>query len=123
MTSAFTVTLDCNSLETLTAFWEAALHYRVIRQGPQVVCLGPAEGVTGVLLALQKVAERKQGKNRMHIDIPSHDLDADGPSCSRWVRANCSATRRLGIIGWSSPTRRATSSVCPVSSIAAPPGG
>src|SRR5262249_39817363 len=60
MTSAFTVTLDCNSLETLTAFWEAALHYRVIRQGPQVVCLGPAEGVTGVLLALQKVAERKQ---------------------------------------------------------------
>ena len=77
MTSAFTVTLDCNSLETLTAFWEAALHYRVIRQGPRVVCLGPAEGVTGVLLALQKVAERKQGKNRMHMDIPSTDLEAD----------------------------------------------
>ena len=77
MTAAFTVTLDCNSLETLTAFWEAALHYRVIHQGPRVVCLGPAEGVTGVLLALQKVAERKQGTNRMHIDIPSHDLDAD----------------------------------------------
>src|SRR5262245_28152651 len=77
ITFAFTVTLDCHGLETLTGFWEAALHYRVLRQGPQVVCLGPAEGVTGVLLALQKVAERKQGKNRMHIDIPSHDLDAD----------------------------------------------
>ena len=77
MTSVFTVTLDCNSLETLTAFWEAALHYRVIRQYPQCVCLGPSEGVTGVLLVLQKVAERKQGKNRMHIDIPSRDLDAD----------------------------------------------
>ena len=39
--------------------------------------LGPAEGVMGVLLFLQKVAERKQGKNRMHMDIPSYDLDAD----------------------------------------------
>ena len=77
MMSAFTVTLDCHRLETLAAFWGAALHYRVISQGSQVVCLGPAEGGTGVLLALQKVAERKQGKNRMHMDIPSHDLDAD----------------------------------------------
>ena len=75
--SAFTVTLDCHSPETLAAFWGAALHYRVIHQGPQSVGLGPTAGVTGVLLFLQKVAERKQGKNRMHMDIPSYDLDAD----------------------------------------------
>lgn len=77
MTSAFTVTLDCNSLETLAAFWTEALHYRLVHRGPKVFCLGPSEGVTGVMLALQKVAEHKQGKNRMHIDIPSCDLDAD----------------------------------------------
>ena len=41
MMSAFTVTLDCHSPETLAAFWGAALHYRVIHQGPQSVGLGP----------------------------------------------------------------------------------
>ena len=77
MQYAFTVTLDCNNLEALAAFWTAALHYRLVYQGPQVLCLGPPEGVAGVQLALQQVAERKQGKNRMHIDIPSWNLDAD----------------------------------------------
>src|SRR5215475_5889671 len=58
------------------------------------VCLGPAEGVTGMLLVLQKVAERKQGKNRMHIDIPSHDLDADRAKLlQRLCRKFCSGGR------------------------------
>ena len=77
MTSAFTVTLDCHSLEALAAFWMEALHYRLVHRGPKVLCLGPPEWVAGVLLCLQAVAERKQGKNRMHMDIPSTDLDAD----------------------------------------------
>jgi catechol 2,3-dioxygenase-like lactoylglutathione lyase family enzyme len=77
MTSAFTVTLDCNSPEALAAFWTEALHYRLVHRGPKVFCLGPPEGVAGVLLCLQEVAERKQGKNRMHIDIPSSDPDTD----------------------------------------------
>lgn len=77
MQYAFTVTLDCNSLEALAAFWTEALHYRLVRREPKFLCFRPPEGVAGVRLVLQEVAERKQGKNRMHMDIPSTDLDAD----------------------------------------------
>ena len=77
MPYAFTVTLDCNTLEALATFWMAALHYRLVSQGPQVWCLDPPAGVAGVQRALQAVAERKQGKHRMHLDMPSTDREAD----------------------------------------------
>ena len=77
MKYAFTVTLDCNNLEALAAFWMEALHYRLVRREPKFLCLGPPEGVAGTRLVLQEVLERKQGKNRMHMDVPSLDLDAD----------------------------------------------
>jgi predicted enzyme related to lactoylglutathione lyase len=77
MQYAFTVMLDCHSLEALAAFWMEALHYQLVRREGKCVCLGPSTGGDSVGLVLQAVAERKQGKNRMHLDIPSTDLEAD----------------------------------------------
>jgi hypothetical protein len=68
-----------------------------------------------VWLVLQKVAERKQGKNRMHRDIPSRDLDADWATClrlawipmeplpanrSRGIRPFLGVHSRMGISEW-----------------------
>ena len=69
--------LDCSDLERAAAFWTAVLGYR--RQpygGGPYVALVPPDG-EGMELLLQRTDDRKSGKNRVHLDLRTEDLDAE----------------------------------------------
>jgi predicted enzyme related to lactoylglutathione lyase len=71
------LTLDCNDLEAQAAFWSATLGYRrdaVRFEG--YVGLEPPEPA-GIALTLQRVAEPKRAKNRLHLDLLVEDVDAE----------------------------------------------
>jgi predicted enzyme related to lactoylglutathione lyase len=70
------VVLDCLEPETLAEFWAFALGYRVAAAEGVFVVLVPHERGQGPPFLLQRVEEPKAGKNRMHIDIPSDDVEA-----------------------------------------------
>lgn len=69
------VVLDCQDPESLAGFWAHALGYRVVRSEGAFVVLVP-DGGQGPPFLLQRVADAKSGKNRMHVDIPSDDVEA-----------------------------------------------
>jgi hypothetical protein len=67
------VVVDCNDFPTMLAFWQEALHY---------VPRGPAEEGWAILrdpegrhvnVSLQKVPEKRVGKNRLHFDLYTPD--------------------------------------------------
>jgi hypothetical protein len=71
------LTLDCNDLETLAAFWSEALHYR--RTEPEIdgyVGLEP-QGGDGIHLTLQRVPEPKTSKNRLHLDLLVDEVEPE----------------------------------------------
>jgi predicted enzyme related to lactoylglutathione lyase len=71
------VVLDCADLDRAAAFWGAVLGLR--RCGPAhgaYLELRPVEGA-GPALLLQRVPERKKGKNRVHLDLRVADLEAE----------------------------------------------
>ena len=71
------VVLDCAELERAAAFWTAVLGYR--RQpygGGPYLALVPPDG-RGVELLLQRTGDRKSGKNRVHLDLRTTDLDTE----------------------------------------------
>ena len=71
------LTLDCNDLETLTAFWSAALNYhRIIPGFEGYASLEPDDG-DGISLTLQRVPEPKLTKNRLHLDLLVEDVEAE----------------------------------------------
>jgi catechol 2,3-dioxygenase-like lactoylglutathione lyase family enzyme len=78
------IVLDCADLDRAAAFWRIALGYVSDRghgaEGEDAAGryhrLVPADG-RGVELLLQKVDDRKRGKNRMHLDLRHHDLAAE----------------------------------------------
>jgi predicted enzyme related to lactoylglutathione lyase len=70
------VVLDCSDPETLMGFWQAALDYRVYYSEPSLVVLVPLDLNTSPLL-LQRVPEPKTGKNRMHVDIITEDVEVE----------------------------------------------
>jgi predicted enzyme related to lactoylglutathione lyase len=67
------LTLDCIDLDVAAAFWQAALGYarEDTIEGRFVTLTGD-----GPSLTLQRVPQPKRGKNRMHVDLLVHDLDA-----------------------------------------------
>jgi predicted enzyme related to lactoylglutathione lyase len=67
--------LDCADPDTLAAFWAAALGYKHLGTADNYALLVPASG-SGPKLLLQRVAESKTGKNRMHLDIETPDIEA-----------------------------------------------
>jgi hypothetical protein len=69
------VVLDCREPEALAEFWAFALEYRVAHAEGAFVVLVPDKG-PGPPFLLQRVTEAKAGKNRMHVDIPSDDVEA-----------------------------------------------
>jgi predicted enzyme related to lactoylglutathione lyase len=69
--------LDCREPETLAPFWAEALGYVVLGGAGSYVMLLPGEGQSGPQLLLQHVPEDKQGKNRMHFDIHTPDIEAE----------------------------------------------
>src|SRR5918996_6537078 len=77
MTAHLGIVLDCEEAETLADFWAQALRYRRIGSAGSYVLLLPPEGHAGPQLLLQQVPESKSGKNRMHFDLHTPDIDAE----------------------------------------------
>jgi extradiol dioxygenase family protein len=63
------VVIDVNDLDSLARFWSELLGLEITRREDDWVSLG--EG-----LALQRVPERKAGKNRVHLDLVADDFAA-----------------------------------------------
>ncbi|WP_328472267.1 VOC family protein [Actinoplanes sp. NBC_00393] len=71
------VVLDCSDLDRSARFWSEVLGYRAEDAYPgRYRKLLPADG-NGFELLLQQVPEPKNGKNRMHLDLRTPDLDAE----------------------------------------------
>jgi predicted enzyme related to lactoylglutathione lyase len=68
--------LDCADADALADFWAAALGLDRGPFNPPYVGLSDPEGRWPNLL-LQQVPEPKAGKNRMHLDIQTADLEAE----------------------------------------------
>ena len=68
--------LDCADPEKLAAFWEPALGFaNVGAAGSYVLLMDPAGKLPKLLL--QRVPEPKAGKNRMHFDIDTRDVEGE----------------------------------------------
>jgi hypothetical protein len=67
-------TLDCSDLDRTAKFWQAAVGFVVDGriEGRYVSLRGH-----GVILTLQRVAEPKTVKNRMHMDLLVPDLERE----------------------------------------------
>ncbi len=74
--SRMKVVLDCADPQALAPFWAEALGYRIRGSVGAYTLLNP-DGVEGPPLLLQRVPEPKGGKNRMHIDIQSDDIEKE----------------------------------------------
>ncbi|MGA8723879.1 MAG: VOC family protein [Acidimicrobiales bacterium] len=70
------VVLDCSEPERLMGFWREALGYRVHYSEPSLAVLVPQD-VNAPPLLLQRVPEPKAGKNRMHVDIVTEDVEIE----------------------------------------------
>jgi predicted enzyme related to lactoylglutathione lyase len=77
MTSDLGLVLDCRDPEPLAAFWAEALGYQRIGAAGNYFLLLPPQGQAGPRLLLQQVPEPKSGKNRMHLDIHTPDIEAE----------------------------------------------
>ncbi len=87
------VVLDCLDPAGLVLFWSAALGYERVGEVSTFVVLAPPEGQRGPVFILQQVAERKSGKNRMHLDLHA-PLDPGVPALAQ--RLEALGGRRLG---------------------------
>ena len=69
------VVIDCSDLSRSADFWASVLGYVLDRPGSdRYQTLLPADGDE---ILLQRVPERKQGKNRLHLDFAAADMDAE----------------------------------------------
>ena len=75
-TPQFGLVLDCTDPEPLAQFWSEALGYTNVGSAGSYVALYPAHGI-GPKLLLQRVAEPKTSKNRMHLDIEVPDIERE----------------------------------------------
>jgi hypothetical protein len=67
------VVVDCNDFPTMLAFWRETLHYVPRRPAEDGwVVLRDPEG-RNVNVSLQKVPEKRVGKNRLHFDLYTAD--------------------------------------------------
>jgi predicted enzyme related to lactoylglutathione lyase len=66
--------IDCADPAKLAEFWAPALDYQNLGAFGEYVALAAEDAP---LLLLQKVAEPKHGKNRMHLDIKVPDVEAE----------------------------------------------
>lgn len=70
------VVVDCADLERAARFWSAALGYVDAGGGATYRSVVPADGF-GVEVLLQRTDDEKHGKNRVHLDLRTRDLDAE----------------------------------------------
>jgi predicted enzyme related to lactoylglutathione lyase len=72
-----TIVIDCSDLERAARFWTVALGY--VRDGDaegNFQSLIPSDGI-GVEVMLQRVAEAKATKNRVHLDLRTRDVEVE----------------------------------------------
>ncbi|MET9002152.1 VOC family protein [Amycolatopsis sp. Hca4] len=71
------ITIDCAEPRQLAQFWTAALGTTVAQdyEGEFLILAPAAEG--GLPLALQRVPEPREGKNRAHIDFGAENREAE----------------------------------------------
>lgn len=71
------VVIDCSDPGRSADFWTGVLGYVRERPGSdRYQTLLPADG-EGAEILLQRVPERKQDKNRLHLDLRTRDLEAE----------------------------------------------
>jgi predicted enzyme related to lactoylglutathione lyase len=71
------VVVDCADLERAARFWTAVLGYVTEGQAAgRYQSLLPADG-PGVEILLQRTADAKHGKNRVHLDLRTRDLNSE----------------------------------------------
>ena len=70
--------LDCSDPVALQSFWTEALDYRPTKSPDpdRYAVMVPRDGA-GPPMLLQRVPEPKTGKNRMHVDLHTDDLEAE----------------------------------------------
>ncbi len=72
------IVIDCDDIEAGSRFWAGAFGTTLIGEctddDPYIAL---AERVSGVRVLLQRVPERKQGKNRLHLDIETDNIEAE----------------------------------------------
>lgn len=71
------VVIDCADTKRAAEFWTAVLGY--VSTGTPAGSyhsLVPADGA-GIEVLLQRVPEAKRAKNRMHLDLRTHDMEAE----------------------------------------------
>jgi catechol 2,3-dioxygenase-like lactoylglutathione lyase family enzyme len=71
------MTIDCDDLQKVATFWERALGYRRLYQDDGELALGAPDGSTTTDLLLLRVPDRKQVKNRLHLDLRPDDRDTE----------------------------------------------
>lgn len=69
--------LDCADPERMAEFWAPALGYTNVGLFGAYCLLVPPKGGIGPRLLLQQVPEPKRTKNRVHLDLDVHDVDAE----------------------------------------------
>ncbi|MGW0662738.1 VOC family protein [Streptodolium elevatio] len=92
------VSIDTNDLAGSTAFWAAVTGYKVDAQDDAYTYLVDPEGA-GPGLCINVVPERREGKNRLHLDLVTDDLHAEA------ARVEALGAKRLsrhgeGTSGW-----------------------
>lgn len=71
------VVVDCADLERAARFWAGVLGYSDAGgDSPTYRSVLPADG-PGVEILLQRTPDAKRGKNRLHLDLRTRDLDAE----------------------------------------------
>lgn len=84
------IVLDAVDTDAVSQFWIEALHYRRVDRLEQYDVLVPLVGNAGSVFLVQGVAEDKQVKNRMHLDLHVADPEAEA------ARLIALGARRLG---------------------------
>jgi predicted enzyme related to lactoylglutathione lyase len=93
------VVIDCADLVRAAGFWTAVLGYTAVGDADGVYqALVPADG-PGIQVLLQRTADVRQGKNRVHLDLRTRDLEAE---VSRVTALGATVLTSLPIIedGW-----------------------
>ena len=79
MAPRITPNLDVGDLDSMSAFWCAALDYEPAESAGPYRVLRPRSG-EGTRFLLQQVPEGKSAKNRLHLDLdfdPTFDVEAE----------------------------------------------
>ncbi len=94
------VTIDTSNLERLSAFWSAVLGAPVLQRiGDEYVLLAPPDS-GGSGLAFQRSTDEPTTKNRLHLDLVVHDVDAATTTIESLGGSRLSEDRELAGHRW-----------------------